>query len=352
MQYIDALKNNNNSAFFFVEDYNGNYNYKTEYIYNIASFYKEKGANTYIVHEKKGYVCPYKEFEGLAHISFEEISENKDIKISPSDYIFIPEVYIEVVAQMRKQKVPAEIIVISQDYNKIFDSLEIGESWTMYGIKHVITTSEGQKTYLLDYFPNLEVHILHPFVSPDFVSTAEPRKPIVTFTSGSERGIENTVKKFQAKYSQYAWVPFKILSPLSTADMARQLNESACAVSLEEHSPFKLDVLQAFRTKTPVIGVLPKIALEWLNNGGKVNNNAVWSINEMQISDLIALFIDRWVTDKLDNNVVQGAYQDSSPYTLDNFKIKMDGIFESIKEQRVNFLEGLKTQNEAKTKQA
>lgn len=349
MQYIDSLKENKNSAFFFIEDYNGNYNYKTEYFYNIASFYKKQGVNVYIVHEKKEYKIPYSEFEDLKHVSFEDISENKDIKITPSDYIFIPEVYIEVVAQMRKQKVPAEIVIISQDYNRVFDPMEIGENWLMYGIKHVITVSEEQRKYLIDFFPSLDVKVLPPFVSDDFSPPVSPRKPIVTFISGNERLIENTVKKFQTKYTQYAWIPFKIISPLSTADIARQLKESACAVDLEEYSPFKLEALQAFKTKTPVIGMLPKLSLQWMNESGKVKNNAVWTINEMQIIDFIALFIDKWVTDQLDDRIVNLAYQDALPFTLENFNKHMNLIFEDIKEKRINFLENLKTNKEPRT---
>lgn len=341
MQYIDTLKNNKNSAFFFVEDYNGNYNYKTEYFYAVANFYYSKGLNVYMVHEKVDYKIPYQNYDKLVHISFEEISENKEIKITPVDYIFVPEIYIEVVAQMRKQKVPAEIIVVSQDYNKIFDPLEIGENWLMHGIKHVITVSEEQRKYLLDFFPSLDVRVLNPFVADDFIPATEPRKPIVTFISGNERIVENTVKKFQTKYTQYAWIPFKIISPLSTADMARQLKESACAVDLEEYSPFKLEALQAFKTKTPVIGLLPKLSLQWLNKEGKVKNNAVWTINEMQIIDFLALFIDKWVTDQLDDSVIETAYEDALPYSEEIFKNNLEDIFLDIKNKRISFLEGL-----------
>lgn len=351
MQYIDFIENNANSAFFFVEDYNGNYNYKTEYMYNIAAFYKEQGLNIYIVHEKPEYVVPYEKFKSLTHISFQEISQNSEIKITPSDYIFVPEIYIELVAQFRKQKVPAEIIIVSLDYNRIFDAMDIGENWIMYGIKHVITVSEEQKQYLLDFFPTLDIMVLSPFIDDVFAPPIEPRKPIVTFIAGREREIENIVKKFQIKYTQYAWVPFKIISPISPEEISRQLKESACAVDLEEYSPFKQETLQAFKTKTPVIGVLPKMSLEWMNQDKKVKNNAIWTINEMQIVDFLALFIDKWITDQLDHAIVEKAYEDSLLFSFENFKSNLTSVFEKIKTNRINFLTELKNKAEIKTQQ-
>lgn len=351
MIYVDQIKDNKNSGFFFVEDYNGNYNYKTEYMYNIANFYSDQGLNVYIVHEKVDYKLPYKEFEHLKHVSFEDISNNSEIKITPADFIFIPEIYMELVAQFRKSKVPAEMVIVSQDYNRIFDVLEIGENWLMYGLKHVITVSEAQKEYLLGFFPSLDVKVLSPIINDNFIPNTEPRKPIVTFVSGNEQKIENIVKQFQSKYTQYAWIPFKILSPISANDMARQLKESACVIDLEEYSPFKQEALQAFRTKTPVIGLLPKLSLEWLKDGKGVKNNAIWTINELQIPDFISLYIDKWLTDQLDESVVERAYNDSLLYTSDFFNKNMKGIFEDIKNKRLQFLTNLINKNKTENNQ-
>ena len=89
---IKNLESKESRIYFMVQDTKGNAKAGVRYIYQMALTLKNSGFNTFIIHEKNDYkgVSSWlgEEYMEIPHESI----ENQDLKISPEDFIIIPEI--------------------------------------------------------------------------------------------------------------------------------------------------------------------------------------------------------------------------------------------------------------------
>lgn len=337
-QFRENIENNDFKACFFAMNTKGQYHETMEYIYDIALAYEKAGIETYLIHEETDYKMPEwlgEEYTNLTHYSFEDFSGK--ITLSASDYIFVPEAYTELLSQLVEHKVPAEIVMIIQHYEMVFDALELGDSYsTSYGIKNVIVPSNAVKNHLSQYMNGLNFHVLNPYVKNVFEQNEKPKKPIVLMADSSSRASERIVKKFYTKYPQYSWVPFKMLSRFHINDIKDQYQEAPCAIFLDDKNSFCIEQLQAMSMGVVPISATPKLAPDWLIEDGKLKNLGVYTNNDLKIVDLIAYFIDAFITDRVEEDIITLAKQTASGYNSKRYQEQFSLIFENLKQSRLD----------------
>lgn len=351
-QYKDKLKDGTYKCCFFAIDTKGQYHEVMEYIYDLALSYEKSGAEVYIVYQENDFKKPEwlsKQHAELTHYSLSEFSGN--VSISPSDFIFVPEMYAKLCEQFIAHKVPAEFVAIVQRPESVFDALEIGQNYNVdFNIKHVVCPSESIKHHLAQYMPALQFHVVTPYIKEAFCEPKMPKQPLVSLVSGTNQDFEAIVKKFYLKYPQYGWIPFKIMNHSNINDMAEQMKSSACTVFLDAFSAFPVQVLQSLACKAFPIALTPKLAPDFMVNDGKLEEIGAFTVNEMKIVDLIAIQIDAFVTDSTDESILSLGAQKASQFTESSFTEQIMAMKTELEQSRTELFNKIieKQENEQK----
>jgi len=301
---IDSLKNGNYTIYFFVMDTKGNPTGAMACIYDHAKTLKDKGLNVSILHEKNDYtgVSDWmgEEYMEIPHISI----ESKDVKITPQDFLIIPEIFSNVMDQTKNM--PCKRIVFCQSYDYIFEILPLGSKWEDYGIKDVITTSDVQKNHIQEIFKNINVDVI-PIGIPEFFKRSDkPQIPVISILSRDPRDTIKLVKSFYLKFPQFKWVSFRDLRGLPRTTFADELSKSCLAVWIDQISGFGTFPIEAMKCGVPVIGKIPNLIPEWMGseteNGLEFNDNGIWLNDILKMPDVIATFIKLWLEDNIPND--------------------------------------------------
>jgi hypothetical protein len=289
---IQNMKDKSSRIYFLVQDTKGNARASVRYIYQMAMALKNNGFNSIILHEKPEYfgVSSWldEEYMKLPHNAI----EGTNLAISPEDIIVIPEIYGFVMDQI--SNLPCGKVVLCQAYDHIFETLNPGDTWTKLGFYKCITTSDRQKEIIESMMRGLSVDVVSPFISEVFEKQKFPPKTIISVHSRDQRETVNTIKAFYAKFPQYRWITFRDMRGLSELEFANAMKESFCSVWLDSTSAFGTYPLESFKMGIPVIGLVPNLQPEWMNE-----NNGIWINNQNMIVDVVADFIQNWLEDNI-----------------------------------------------------
>lgn len=343
--FIQDLKENQNSFYFYVPNTKGNTSGAVAYIYDMVSTLSEFGYKATILHDKE-YMKPLwmgASYSNLPHSSFEKVT------VKPSDFLFLPEVWVETFyADMRENniKLPWEVVVISQVYDFIFYNLNSGVRWSNFGIKSVITTTEKQKDYINKFMRNMDISVINPYIHDEFKPSDKPQQPkIFLYTRDKMRG-QKIEKQFHLQYPQYAWVPFVITNNMDRKEFSKNLSECCLSVWVDEISAFGTFPLESMKCGVPVIGKIPEMMPEWMGEETsgqyKIKDNGIWVLNYLSIPEYIAQFMDEWFTDTLNPEVYTSMQGTAEKYSKENFKNQTRETFNSLVEKRIQKLEEAK----------
>jgi hypothetical protein len=293
---IQKMKDKQSRIYLLVQDTKGNATASVSYIYRLAMALNKSGYNTIILHEVPDYygVSSWlgEEYMELPHQSL----EGQNFEVSPEDFIIIPELYGYVMSQITK--LPCGKIVLSQSYDNILETLQPGETWTQLGFFKCITTSETQKDYITKLMRNVSVDVLEPYISDVYSKPKLPAKPIVAMLSRDQRDTINLVKSFYIKYPQYRWITFRDMRNLTEKQFADGLKDVCLSVWIDEISSYGTYPLESMKSGVPVLGLVPNLIPEWLNE-----NNGLWANNKVQIVDFVADYIQSWLEDNIDEKI-------------------------------------------------
>ena len=108
---------------------------------------KNNGFSPIILHEKADYTgvsswIDEKYMNELTH----QVIEGNNLQVSPEDTLIIPELFGFVMPQVAN--LPCAKIVLCQNHDAIFETLQAGQTWTQFGFTKCITTSEKTKEYI------------------------------------------------------------------------------------------------------------------------------------------------------------------------------------------------------------
>jgi hypothetical protein len=332
-QSIQILRDKKARIYFLVQDTKGNAKASIKLIYQMAKTLLDNGFNPIILHEKADYagVVAWLEEEYM-EIPHKAI-EGQNLEISPEDFIVVPELFGYVMEQIKN--LPCAKIVLAQAYSQIVETLQPGQNWAQYGFLKCITTSPIQQEYIEKVMRQTTFDIVKPLVSSEFSPKTLPAMPIIGVHTREQSDTINLIKTFYLRFPQYRWFTFRDLRGLSEKEFANSLRECFVSVWVDDKSGFGTFPLESMASNVPVIGKLPNIKPEWMND-----DNGIWITDETLLCDVIADFIQNWLEDNISPELYDSMKQTVENYTnKQEFESKIISLFENYLTVRADSFE-------------
>jgi len=347
---IGNLENKNFKLYFFTLDTKGNPTAGIANIYEHVKMLNELGYKSYILHEKNDYklrgdengqgISDWlgEEYANLPHASI----EGQELLISPSDFIVIPEIFSNIMDQVKG--FPCKKIVFSQSYDYLLELLPIGKRWDFdYGFNDVITTSNKQANYVKSLFPSVKTHVVPLSIPEYFKPTGKPKTPVIAVVTRNAGDATKLAKSFYLQFPIYKWVTFKELRGLSRQKFATELEKCCLAVWIDDQAGFGTFPLEAMECNTPVIGKMPNMLPEWMENiepNGEISvkNNGVWTNTTLNMPELIATYLKIWLEDAVPSDLLESMAESRGQYTVEAQKQAINNVYGAIFENRASEL--------------
>jgi hypothetical protein len=331
---IQNMKDKSSRIYFLVQDTKGNAKASVRYIYQMAMSLKKNGFNSIILHEKPDYfgVSGWLDESYMTELPHSAI-EGTNLAVSPEDIIVIPEIYGFVMDQITK--LPCGKVVLCQAYDHIFETLNPGDTWTKLSFYKCITTSEQQKEIIEMFMRGMTIDVVNPVISESFVKQELPPKTIISVHTRDQRDTVNIIKSFYARFPQYRWITFRDMRGLSEVEFANAMKESFCSVWSDPTSGFGTFPLESMKMGIPVIGLVPNLQPEWMNE-----NNGIWINNPNMIVDVIADFIQNWLEDNINPSIYEEMEKTIGSYSdMNKFESDVVDLFGKMLETRITSFE-------------
>lgn len=348
-EQIKNIDNRDFSLYFYVVDTKGVPSGSLSYIYDIALGLKDMGYNVGMLHNEEEFVG-VEEWLGSAYsdLPHYNIEKNK-IDISPSDILFIPEVYSNVMTATKK--LPCQRVAILQSFDKLTEFIPFGASWGDLGVFKAITTTESNKNRLKKYFPFVKTSVIRPKISSLFYKTEEPKKLIINVVTREPSDVNKIVKTFFWEYPMYQWVAFRDLRGMNKEDFAKSLQEAAITVWVDDVTNFGYTPLEAMKCGSIVVGKVPDVAPEWLwskdENENDLTKAGIWVDSFDTLPAVLASVIRTWTMDSIPEVMQNKADELVSQFTSGQQlnDIKKVIVDELIAGRKKEYEETLKTFN-------
>lgn len=324
---LSNLNSNNFTFYFFTLDTKGNPTAGIANIYEHVKILNNLGYNAVILHEKNDYkLRGNEEGQGISDWLGEEYAllphfsiEGQNLNISPADFIIIPEIFSNIMDQVKA--FPCKKVVFSQSYDYLLELLPIGKRWTSdYGFNDVITTSQKQADYLTSLFPTIRTHVVPVSIPSYFKENDKPKQPIVALHTRNQSDASKIAKSFYLQYPIYKWITFKELRGLSREQFASDLKNACLSVWIDDTAGFGTFPLESIETNTPVIGKIPNLIPEWMeevdeNGNATIKNNGIWTNTTINIPEIIATYLKLWLEDSVPSDLLDGIKESQGKYT-------------------------------------
>jgi hypothetical protein len=362
---IEKLESKDFNIYFFTLDTKGNPVAGVANIYEHVKVLTQLGYKAAILHEKNDYkkfgdenengLADWlgEEYANLPHVSIESGALN----VGPQDFLIIPEIFSSIMQQKEVRSLPCKKMVFSQSPEYIFELLPLGRRWTDFGFNDVITTSEKQAEYLKALFPSINTHVVPVAISSQFKPSSKPKLPIVAIHARNQSDVSKITKSFYLQYPIYKWLTFKELRGLSKAQFADELSKCCLAIWVDDVAGFGTFPLEAIESNTPVIGKIPNMIPEWMEDideagNGVLKYNGLWTNTTLTIPELISTYMKVWLEDSVPQDLIDGMEDTKGKYSEENQYNKIQEVYGSLVETRVNefktIIDSLKVESEVK----
>jgi hypothetical protein len=331
---IQNMKDKKSRLYFVVQDTKGNAKASLRYVYQMAMVLKKDGYNPTILHENKEYfgVGEWLGQEYMDELPHKSI-DGGNLEISPDDLLIIPEIFGYIMDQVKS--LPCGKIVLTQAYDHIFETLEPGQTWSQLGFHKCITTSEAQKEHIDKLMRKISFEVIKPVISDCFKKSEYPAKTIVGIHTRDQRDTVNIIKQFYARFPQYRWITFRDLRGLSENEFANAMKDNFLSVWVDITSGFGTFPLESMKMGIPVIGMVPNLKPEWLNE-----DNGLWLVNKNSIVDVIADFVQNWLEDNINPELYSEMESTANTYSdFEKFEKSVLETFSNIIEIRMKTFE-------------
>ena len=349
-EVLAKLESKDFNLYFFTLDTKGNPTAGIANIYEHVKILNTLGYKASILHEKNDYkLRGDQEGNGIADWLGEEYAslphtsiEGQQLNISPADFIVIPEIFSNIMDQVKG--FPCKKVVFSQSYDYLLELLPIGKRWnTDYGFTDVITTTEKQSQYLNTLFPSIQTHIVPVSIPSYFKDSDKPKIPVVSILTRNQGDAAKIAKSFYLQYPIYKWITFKELRGLPREQFATELAKSCLAVWVDDQSSFGTFPLEAIEANTPVIGKIPNMIPEWMESvdaegNVSIKQNGVWTNTTLNIPELIATYLKVWLEDSVPTDLTEGINESKGGYTAEKQVEAATKVYSTLVENRLNEL--------------
>lgn len=359
LELIEKLENKDFGLFFFTLDTKGNPTAGIANIYEHVKMLNELGYKASILHEKNDYklrgdadgngIAEWlgEDYAALPHVSI----EGQGLNITPADFIIIPEIFANIMDQVKT--FPCRKIVFSQSYDYLLEILTVGKRWNAdYGFHDVITTSERQANYIKTLFPTIRTHVVPVSIPAYFKASDKPKLPIVVVCTRTPGEANKIAKSFYLQNPIYKWLTFKEMRGVPRTEFAKGLGEACLAVWIDDQAGFGTFPVEAMECKTPVIGKIPNMIPEWLegkdeNGNPIIKSNGIWTNTTLNIPELIATYMKVWLEDSIPADLLQNIDDSTGQYTVDKQKESIEKTYADLVANRIaEYKQLLKTDDE------
>lgn len=339
---LNLVKNKESKIFILTQDSKGNPKASIRYNYQLVKSLVDEGYNAFILHENEDYKIndtQNGEWMSISEWLGEEYSSlphacvsSGGLSVGPSDVLIVPELFGHVMEQTKEMACTK--VVLCQSYDYIFEMLQPGVQWMSYGYNHVITTSEISKEYILSVFPSVDVSVVPPSITDDFTKTEKPGTPLVAIHTREPRDTMKIVKTFYARYPQFKWITFRDMRGMDTKTFAETLKDVAVGVWVDDISGFGTFPLECMKSGVPVIGKIPNLKPEWLQE-----ENGFWSYEFNQMVDVINAYMKTWLEDSVPSELFEKMEETVSPYTTERQDKEIKSFIDRLMKDKEKELE-------------
>lgn len=303
-------------------------------VYWNANVIKEMGYESIILTESDGeYIKPYFVDSELMNIKHTTVS-NK-ITIGPEDFLIIPEIFTNVMEQLKN--FTCEKIVLLQSLDYALHALTPGVQWSDFGITKVLTVSNAMINMVHDFFGeyyNIKKYDIG--ISDLFKSKNVLKKPIISFVSRNGNDITDVIKLFYLKYPQFRFVTFQELSGLDRDTYAKKLKDSFACIWVDNISTFGTAPLECMKAGTIPIGLTPRIEHEYIEDF-----TGIWVYDLFKLPDMIGTILTKYLEDDIPVEFYDKMEEVSSRYTEENSKNTINTVYNEFISERVNHFKKL-----------
>lgn len=345
---LERIKKNENKVFFFVLDTEGYPSGSLSYIYNLAKFAKDDGYNVAMLYQTeptaKGQ--PEDEFIGVEGWLGKEYSSlphfdirKNEVDINPSDILFIPEIFSQVMNQTKN--LPCQRIAIMQNYDYILSQMPYSAQWGDYKIFDVISNTEENAELLKSIFPYENVKVIPPFIDKMFGETNKPKKLVVNIVAHNQDDVTRIVKPFYWKYPLMKYVSFRDLRAFSREKFAEALREGFLTIWIDEPSSFGYSAIEAMKSGNIVFAKVPTETKKWMlsSDGSTFNDSCVWFDNINKMHDKIALMVRAFMTDTIPEALYGGQKEVKEMYKEEDSRKAFVEYLKEIVDKRKKSIE-------------
>lgn len=329
---LDILKNKGAKIYFLTQDTDGRALASVAQIYQYVKYLKDSGYNAYVLYEKK-------EAKGVSSWLGEEYSslphaniEDGQLKVGPQDFVVIPELFGHVLEQIAKM--PCSKLILCQAYDWMLDTLNPGFGWVNYGVDKCITTTESQKEYIKTLFPSVETTVIPPSIPEYFKPSEGPKKPVIAIHTRDHRDTQKIIKAFYLQNPQFKWISFKDMRDMNRKDFAKNLGECCLSVWVDRTSGFGTFPVESMFCNTPVVGVLPIVRPDWLNN-----ENAVWVMDESKVVEVLTNLVKNWLEDTIPEVLYDKMAETTKMFSVGAEKNNLVSYFQNLINQKITEFE-------------
>jgi len=323
---ISKLKNKTFKIFFFILDTKGNPSSALEYIYQTALVLSKKGYDVTMLHQEKDFVGVGdwlgKEYAELKHSNI----ETDNVEIGPCDFIFIPEIFANVMIQTKT--LSCKRVAIVQNAYHVTEFLPISHTFDTVNIIDAVVTTKGQENRIKEYFPTLRTHIVSPSIKKVFRDNeTTPRKMIINVICKDQSEMNRIVKPFYWKNPEYKWVSFRELRGLSQETFAEALREAAITIWDDDSTTFGYSLLEALRCGGIVLAKVPNELSDWMVKDGEISKSVLWFNNVDELSNILPNVVQTWITDKVPAEVHDGAKETFGLYSEEAQEKEIEEVY-------------------------
>ena len=371
---IAKIVDKKSSIYFFVSDCKNTPNSQMLYIYQMALTMKELGYNVcmlyqinneYTKHELKKLrssgkmVDETRVFEGVDKWLGEKYSTLVHLniasgvwRVSPSDVLFIPEVFSSLMKETYDKGIPCKRVVILQNFKYVTEFIPYGDQWMNYGITEAVVSNENQAKLIKSVFPYVNTTVINPYIQEVMRKPVTAKKLIVNIAATTSSDIEHIIKTFYWKYPTMQFVTFRSLRNLPVDEYAKMLKDGCITIWHDPYTPWGRSALDAIKCGNIVIGKVPEVLPEWMvDENGNALDNAVWYNSIDDIADILATVIGSWMRDEIPEKLMDGISETAKKYTYGEWKENVEKYINGIMESRKTEFTAFKNKIEAEIKE-
>lgn len=326
---ISNIENKQNKFFFFIPNIQTP-NSTMYQIYWNATVLKEMGYETIILTESDSeYVKPY--FVDSELMNVKHITVSNKINIAPEDFLIIPEIFTNVMEQLKNFN--CEKIVLLQSLDYALHALTPGMQWSDFGISKLLTVSEPLKNMVHDFFG--EYYRIKKYdigISDLFKDNNNLKKPIISFVTRNGNDITDVIKLFYLKYPHFRFVTFQELAGLDRDTYSKKLKDSFACIWIDNISTFGTVPLECMKAGTIPIGLIPRIDHEYIDDF-----TGIWVYDLFKLPDMIGALITKYLEDDIADEFYTKMKEVSSKYSLENSKQSLMNVYQEFMNERVEY---------------